>query len=269
VVAALSANYVPAKLNVDYYRGTAGQYGVSSLPTTIILAPGRQQEVLEVIRGRIPAAEFAARLNLVAANTRPHAQTLTANIAAPGAPPPGPPAGPIAPPAGPLNPNPPVSSNPPAASPPPLVPAAQVAMASPVAAAPSPPPAGNAAPEHPPFGLDGYSPILLVEKKIWVQGDPRWGAIHRNRTYLFASQEEQRRFLENDNADRYAPVNSGDDVVLRVEQGRAVPGMRQHGVDYGGHIYLFADEMSLAKFSKNPRYYADRATEAMRAGSWK
>ena len=39
VVAALSANYVPAKLNVDYYRGTAGRSGVSSLPPQRSFSP--------------------------------------------------------------------------------------------------------------------------------------------------------------------------------------------------------------------------------------
>ena len=124
-------------------------------------------------------------------------------------------------------------------------------MASPVACGPSPPPAGNAARSIRLSGWMAIPPSSWSKRRFGSKGDPRWGAIHRNRTYLFAGQEEQRRFLENDNADRYAPVNSGDDVVL-VEQGRAVPGMRQHGVDYGGHIYLFADEMSLAKLTRIP-----------------
>ena len=44
-----------------------------------------------------------------------------------------------------------------------------------------------------------------------------------------------------------------------MDKGQAVPGMREHGVVYNGHIFLFADEAALAKFSKNPAYYADQA----------
>jgi len=117
-------------------------------------------------------------------------------------------------------------------------------------------PAGN-----PPLGLDGCCPVTLVEQQRWVPGDRRWGAIHRGRTYLFVGPEEQRRFLAD--PDRYAPVLSGYDVVLAVEQGRQVPGTREHGVFFDGYVYLFADEITLRQFSDRPEYYADQAWRAM------
>jgi YHS domain-containing protein len=130
-----------------------------------------------------------------------------------------------------------------------------------------PPPAAPTAPPlpNPPLGLEGYCPVQLVEKAKWIHGDERWGAVHRGQTYLFTGQEEQQRFLAA--PDHYAPVNSGNDVVLALEQGRSVPGVCDHGVTFGGRVYLFADQASLERFSKNPRYYADRATEAMRRGT--
>ena len=39
-VAALEANFVPVKINYDYYPNTAKQFGVTRLPTTVILAAG-------------------------------------------------------------------------------------------------------------------------------------------------------------------------------------------------------------------------------------
>src|SRR4051812_21554828 len=36
-VAALETNFVPVKLNYDYFQNTARQYGVTRLPTTVIL----------------------------------------------------------------------------------------------------------------------------------------------------------------------------------------------------------------------------------------
>jgi YHS domain-containing protein len=115
------------------------------------------------------------------------------------------------------------------------------------------------------LALDGYCPITLVEKQQWVKGDTRWGATHRGRTYLFAGSEEQQRFLAD--PDRYAPMISGNDVVQALEKGKAVPGMREHGVSYNGHIFLFADEASLQKFTTNPTYYSNRALEATIANS--
>lgn len=109
-------------------------------------------------------------------------------------------------------------------------------------------------PGSPPLGLDGYCSVQLSEQERWVAGDLRWGARHRGRTYLFAGPEEQRRFLAD--PDRYAPVLSGNDVVVAVEQGQMVPGRREHGAWYQGHVYLFAGEASFEKFSVNPHRYA-------------
>lgn len=92
------------------------------------------------------------------------------------------------------------------------------------------------------------------------------GAIHRGRTYLFVGPQEQQRFFAD--PDRYAPAASGNDVVLATEQGQAVPGMRQHGVYYGNHVYLFSSEASLEKFSKNPNVYFSQASGSLRAGAY-
>ena len=122
------------------------------------------------------------------------------------------------------------------------------------------PPAAN-----PPLCLDGFCPVTLAEKQQWVPGDRRYGAIHRGRTYLFTGPEEQRRFFTD--PDRYAPIISGNDIVQAMEKGQAVPGMREHGVVYNSHIFLFADEAALGKFSKNPAYYANQALEAIQASN--
>jgi YHS domain-containing protein len=115
------------------------------------------------------------------------------------------------------------------------------------------------------LALDGYCPVTLVEKQQWVVGDHRWGATHRGSTYLFAGSEEQQRFLSD--PDRYAPVICGNDIVQAMEKGQAIQGNREHGVFYNGHMFLFADEADLEKFSKNPAYYADQALEAILAST--
>lgn len=128
------------------------------------------------------------------------------------------------------------------------------------------PPFGQHPPANPPLGLDGYCPVQLCDdmkahRYRWTLGDRRWGAIHRGRTYLFAGPEQQRRFLAD--PDGYAPVLSGNDVVVAVEQGRSVPGHRRHGVFFADQVYLFASESSLEKFTKDPDRYAQQVLQAM------
>lgn len=314
---AIEVNYVPVRLNADLYKSTAAQYGVSALPTTLILAPTPQGEVLDSIRGRLPLDQYIGKLNQVAMDARRRNSAVTAAI--PGG------LGPVAaqrttvpaadstvaPPAR-VAPvadryaaaNPAMNAPNPGASPSGVAPAQQssvpVASASqaappgaiqpdagrvmaavtpnPAVARPAVAPAmtssdqkSPSAPQSaspagcPPFGLDGFCPVQLTEKAVWSPGSRRWGAVHRGRTYLFIGPEEQRRFLAD--PDRYAPINSGDDVVLALEEGRSVSGNRAHGVFFSGRVYLFAEERTLAKFSQNPKYYAERAMVAVRSAT--
>ncbi len=124
---------------------------------------------------------------------------------------------------------------------------------------PPTPPRGTAG--HPPIGLDGYCPVTLVNREQWKKGDAQYGAIHRGRTYLFVSRAAQQAFLSN--PDRYAPMLSELDVVQLIDHGRHVVGHRRHGVFHRNRIYVFADEMSLAKFFENPDRYHQKAVELL------
>jgi YHS domain-containing protein len=123
-----------------------------------------------------------------------------------------------------------------------------------------------AAPGNLPVGLDGCCPVSLVEKQRWVAGDRRWGVNHRGRLYLFAGPEEQQRFFAD--PDRYAPVLSGNDVVLAGE-GQVVPGRREFGDFYRNRVYLFSSAASMAKFESNPAVYANQALQALHAGAYR
>jgi thiol-disulfide isomerase/thioredoxin/YHS domain-containing protein len=340
VAAELAAHYVAVKINADNLRSTALQYGVSALPTTVIITP--QGQVVDTMRGRVEAADLVARLSQVAAAARQRGAPVYAQVQ----PPPGgattpvaqspssaaqipmvgtrPPvmAGPsLTPPAQPSS----VAANPPADNryadyfqrgqagsvtpiaqpmqsagmsqpyPPqqqftqptsPMGQAPALASAAPAygSRAPYPPPQQQLSPPaanqsmpslassqtpqvpaiNPPLGLCGYCPVTLGEKQQWVLGDRRWGAVHRGRTYLFTGPEEQRRFFTD--PDHYAPIISGNDVVLATEQGQPVPGMREHGVFFGNRVYLFSSEATLEKFARNPSLYASQAMGANRAG---
>ncbi len=122
-----------------------------------------------------------------------------------------------------------------------------------MAAAP-PKPEITDAPQGPAtLALEGYCGVTLMEQEKWVKGDPRWGAVHRGRTYLFSGSEEQQRFLAN--FEKYAPALSGYDCVKYAEQGALVDGKRAHGIFFRGQIFLFSDEANLQKFWGAPERF--------------
>jgi protein disulfide-isomerase len=115
-----------------------------------------------------------------------------------------------------------------------------------------------------PPALDGCCPVSLWEQQDkWTKGDVRWGAIHRGRTYLFASESHQQRFLAD--PDRYSPVLSGYDPIRYVDTGELVPGHRAHGLWYRDKMFLFASEGALDRFTQSPEYYTQRSHEIMSA----
>jgi len=115
--------------------------------------------------------------------------------------------------------------------------------------------------QEPPLVLEGFCPVTLQEEDVWRRGDSEWGAIHRGRTYLFGSERHQKRFL--DDPDRFSPVLSGYDPVRYIEGGESISGSREHGIWFGGKIFLFTGESSLEQFRIRPDYYAQRAHAIM------
>ncbi|HIQ21198.1 MAG TPA: DUF255 domain-containing protein [Planctomycetes bacterium] len=114
-------------------------------------------------------------------------------------------------------------------------------------------------PGCPPLALDGYCPVTLNSQEKWVLGDPKWGAIHEGRTYLFVGPEAQKLFLAA--PEQYAPVLACHDVVLAVDEQRRVLGQREFGVWYPdprtGRVFLFSSEQTMLKFHANPKHYLD------------
>lgn len=284
---AISSLYVPVKLNCDNHPELLRQWGVDSVPTDVILSP--QGQVIAKTASPLTLSEYLGRMNQIAQGGRSHmpqpgAPAGAALAAAPMVPPQQPPYG-AAPPTGPAGyagpPQQPAAS--PYAQQPPVAPGGAMqpasyappqapqygaaAPAGPVGPQPGVAPPGMtgpaaAAPAQQPLGLDGYCAVTLCEKHQWVAGNREWGVEYRGRIYLFATPEAKQKFW--DNPDRYAPVASGVDPVLAIEQGRDVPGQRAHGVFFENRIYLFADEASLDKFRQAPDRYAAEIVQARR-----
>jgi len=112
-----------------------------------------------------------------------------------------------------------------------------------------------------PLCLDGFCPVTLAEKGKWQKADPKFGLIHRRRTYQFVDAAAQAKFFAD--PDRFAPVLSGYDPVVFAETGQLVKGYRKHGLFFRDKIYLFTSEESLEQFGKSAMNYASTAHQAM------
>jgi protein disulfide-isomerase len=280
VAAALERDYVPCRLNLDQFPSTANQYGVTRIPTDVVITP--QGQMIARFVGAADVLQYLDRIGHVAAARHGDPSQMVAQIS--GGPPTGP-GGPASPSAdamsgefcrtnSPLSTQPQLSPvNPPYASQPsyagpaqgpqtPPGPPSQVGQQAQPAAPTERPlsPAVELPPGSPPLALDGYCPVQLTENERWVLGDRRWGAIHEGRTYLFAGPDEQRRFLADPT--HFAPVFAGDDVVKLVDEGRRVPGSRLHGAWFHGKVYLFVSEGSYQQFDRNPFRYVSKLDAA-------
>ena len=123
----------------------------------------------------------------------------------------------------------------------------------------------------PPVGMEGFCPVSVAppgpkQEGAWKKGDPRFGAVHRGRTYLFASAVEQGKFLAD--PDAFSPVLSGADPVIFAETGKLVEGKRKLGIavpvgENRNEMYFFATPENLERFHKNPQQFTVIARQAM------
>ncbi|MDA7978705.1 MAG: thioredoxin domain-containing protein [Pirellulales bacterium] len=120
-------------------------------------------------------------------------------------------------------------------------------------------PSGN-----PPLAFQGFCVVTMMDRLpqggAWVQGNTAWGARHEGRTYLFADQQSQQKFLADPH--RYAPLVSGVDIVHFLESNEIRDGNVHHGVFVDGRILLFTSEENLQKFSRAPDTYFNGLRQA-------
>ena len=115
------------------------------------------------------------------------------------------------------------------------------------------------------MALEGYCPVTVIEKMVWTKGNPLYGAIHLNRTYLFPNAELQAKFLAN--PDRYSPIISGNDPVVALEKNEIVSGRRQFGLVYENRMILFSSKESYDKFCKESKRYTTELQQALQSSN--
>ena len=96
------------------------------------------------------------------------------------------------------------------------------------------------------LALEGYCPVALADEKRWQMGSPELAVRHRNRVYHLSSPSAKEKFLAT--PDRFAPICSGMDIVVYLEEGRLVEGKRELGCRYQDRVYLFSSQESKQKF---------------------
>lgn len=84
VATAVQNDFVPVKINADHRPQTAKQYGVTALPTDVIITPDGQ--VVNRFSGRSDASQYVGKLTAIAANYRQQSPAMYAQGSAPSGP---------------------------------------------------------------------------------------------------------------------------------------------------------------------------------------
>ncbi|MBY0587620.1 hypothetical protein K2X85_10605 [bacterium] len=87
------------------------------------------------------------------------------------------------------------------------------------------------------LGLQGFSPVVLVEEEVLRRGDKKVEVIFEGRRFRFASASDRDVFAANPG--RYFPVLGGLDVAL-LAQGKLGLGAAKNSVVYKNRLYSFA-----------------------------
>ena len=123
----------------------------------------------------------------------------------------------------------------------------------------------SATPVEPNYALHGKCPVSLLTKSKWIDGEEEIGCVHRNRIYIFSSEENLQTFQSD--PDAYSPILAGYDPVIFEETGRLVDGLEEYGVFMGKtpkqRIVLFASPETRARFQLEPRRYLNTVRQAM------
>ena len=208
------AGVVGVRVDVDAREDLSDKYGVTALPMDVFLTP--EGEVLTTAVGPADAGEYAGRLGRVAAHVAP--------APAEGA----------------------EACDTCATDDPRELLAGLAADMSADRSADADDAAGP--------GLLGYSPVALVEGKVWEKGSAAYSWYWDGVTYNLASAEELSRFRAD--PAKYAPQLSGFDPHLLSTTGRAVPGRARFGAFYRGHLFLHATDANRRAFMDDPAGHA-------------
>ena len=105
----------------------------------------------------------------------------------------------------------------------------------------------------PTVALGGFCPVELLSRGRWVQGSVQWTVVYDGHIYRFSGPEQRKQFLADSAV--FAPVNSGNDTVLLVNENRTVSGLPAYCAVYNGRLFMFSSLATQAEFNNNPQRY--------------
>jgi protein disulfide-isomerase len=98
--------------------------------------------------------------------------------------------------------------------------------------------------------MDGFCPVTLSQTRAWVPGKVEFLFEHQNQIYYFAGDKELADFKADPG--KFAPRLLGCDAVTYSESNIPVPGTTKFGAFFDGELYLFETAENRAKFKADP-----------------
>lgn len=105
------------------------------------------------------------------------------------------------------------------------------------------------------LGIDGYSPIVLMNERKWLKGKAEFAWEYKGMVYHMRSREELDQFKADPG--RYAPRLLECDPVELQKTDLAVRGDTKYGAYFDGHLFLFASSENRETFKKNPLHFTE------------
>ena len=196
IVARARSRFIPVRLRSDVHEELVSRYGITGIPTTIIVQPNGQ--VIARNEGFLDGPAFASFLDsALAADLRGRSIAATRPRPAP--------------------------------------PAALQKIET-------------------DLSLAGFCPVSLVDDHRLVAGQPNVSLEYDGHVYRFANPFVRQVFQRQ--PQKFVPINTGHCPVAEVDQGESRRGNPRFGALYQGHLYLFADEPSRARFLQTPERYS-------------
>jgi len=104
------------------------------------------------------------------------------------------------------------------------------------------------------IGLHGFSPVSLTESEQWKTGAPQFKYEFQGVCYLLTSAEELDRFKAS--PDRFIPALHGCDPVSLVNDKIVQAGHIELGVTYRSRVYFFFSKQTRDEFLSNPEKFS-------------
>lgn len=105
------------------------------------------------------------------------------------------------------------------------------------------------------LGLDGFSPVVLLEERQWIEGNKSFISEYKGIVYHLQSEAEKRAF--DSDPERYAPQLLECDPVEMYFSDKAIRGSTQFGAYFDGRLYLFLSQENRATFKKSPLKFTE------------